>query len=54
MKKCCYCFSLKTGASLIAIFGVLRGIVYIGCVLFIMDVHNWEREDIAKVDFSLF
>ena len=42
--KCCCCSSTRTGAYIIAIFGVIRGIVYLSYLILLMNAHEWRPE----------
>ena len=50
--KCCCCFSTRTGAYIIAIFGVIRGALYLSYLLLLMNAHDW-KPDGKDIEFIL-
>jgi hypothetical protein len=48
--KCCCCFDVRTGAYITIIFGALRGIFYLSCFLFILDIKKKIEEILLELD----
>ena len=48
--KCCCCFDVRTGAYITIIFGALRGIFYLSCFLYILDIKKKIEEILLELD----
>jgi len=46
--KCCCCLSTRTGAYIIAICGIIRGILYLSYLILLMNAHDWRHEDVQN------
>ena len=42
--KCCCCLSTRTGAYIIGICGIIRGILYLSYLILLMNAHEWKNE----------
>ena len=44
IRNCCCCLSTRIGAYAIAIFGVIRGMLYLSYLILLMNAHEWRPE----------
>ena len=52
MKKCCFGCNLVPGVGGIAIFGIIREIFFLGCVLSLWIFGHWTLEEFLYVEWN--
>ena len=56
MKKCCCCINIRTGAFTIAIFGIIRGLLYFMGLWYLFDLDNSQKkieQSIHEIDGNI-